>query len=77
MPSYNFRSKETGEVVEKFLSISQREEFLAEGNWEQVHLQAPQTVSHTDGVLSKTDDSYRDLLKTIKKNSGRGNTIKI
>lgn len=60
-----------------FLSISDREEFLALGEWEQVHLTAPMTVTHTGGVLSKTDDSYKDLLKTIKKNSGRNNTIKV
>lgn len=77
MPSYNFRNKKTGELIEKVLPISERETFLESGEWEQIHTTAPKTVSHTGGVLSKTDSNYRDLLKNIKKNSGRGNTIKV
>lgn len=77
MPSYTFRNKQTGEIQDKFVSISARDQLVEQGEWEQIHTACPMTVTHVDGILSKTDDNWRDLLKTIKKNSGRGNTIKV
>lgn len=42
MPTYNFRHKDSGEILEEFMSISARTEFLAEHpEYEQVILEAP------------------------------------
>lgn len=42
MPTYNFRQRETGEIIEKFFSISSRTEFLAtHPEYEQMILEAP------------------------------------
>lgn len=77
MPTYNLKNTETGEVEEKFLSISQMEALVASGKYKVIILTAPGDLGHTDGILSKTSSGWKDLLKTIKKNSGRGNTIKV
>lgn len=77
MPTYDLRNKETGEVKEMILSISKKEEMVASGEWEQVHLASTTIVSDVGGLLSKADDGFKDLLKNIKKHSGRRNTIKV
>ena len=40
-------------------------------------LKFPGIVSQQGSLLSKTDDGWKDNLKRIKQNSGKGNTIKI
>lgn len=43
MPTYSFRDKTTGEIFDKILRISEREQFLTDNpNLEQVLLSAPQ-----------------------------------
>lgn len=43
MPLYDFRNKLTGEIIEKSMKISEREQFLRDNpNLEQVILSAPQ-----------------------------------
>ena len=76
MPLYDLKNKETGEVKEHFISISDMEELVASGEWEQV-LSVPHHVSEVGDVFSRTPDSFRDLKKAIKKGSGSGNTIKV
>ena len=70
MPTYNFKNKETGEVWEVFLSISEREELLKDPNIEQVHVGAPMIVG---GLNQKPSEGFRDILKQIKKNNVRSN----
>ena len=42
MPTYNFRHKETGEVIECFLSMSQHSQFLLDHpEYETIILEAP------------------------------------
>lgn len=67
---------ETGEIKEMYLSISERESLLESGKYTQ-ELATPNFVSQTGGTLSKTSGDWKDLLKTIKKGSGRGNTVKV
>ena len=76
MPTYTLRNKKTKEIEEHFVSIARMKEMKNEG-YEVVHLTPPSDLGHTDGMLSKTDDSWKDMLKTIKKHSGKGNTIKV
>jgi len=77
MPTYTFRNKETGEVIEEFCSIAQRQEKLDSGKYEQIINAKPDIISMRGDAISKTSGDYRDLLKRIKKGSGRGNTIKV
>lgn len=77
MPTYDLRNKETGEVVERFMKISEKEKLIEEGEWEQVHLGAMKIVRTTTSSLSKTSNAWRDHLKHIKSQSGRSNTIKV
>jgi hypothetical protein len=74
MPEYSFKHKETGEVVTLVLSLAEREEFLKDENWKQV-LSTPNIVGQVGSLYAKTDDGWKDTLKSIKKASGRGNTI--
>ena len=74
MPIYTFRNVETDEVEEVSMRISQLDEFKAANpHLHQVHLTAPQLAR--DAGNKKPDSGFRDVLKSIKKASGRNNTI--
>lgn len=65
MPLYNFRNKETGEVVELSMRISELDQYKASHpEMEIVHLSAA-TVVRDVGL--KPSDGFRDVLKSIKK----------
>lgn len=70
MPTYDLKNTKTGEVKEMIISISKKEEMVASGEWEQVHLGVPDLVTHTGSVLSKTSGDWKNKLDQIKKNSG-------
>lgn len=76
MPTYDLRNTGTGEVEEHFVSISKKEEMVESGEWEQVHRETADMVTHTGNILSQTSGDWRDLLKRVKKGSGRSNSIK-
>jgi hypothetical protein len=40
-------------------------------------LSTPNFVTQTGNTISKTSTDWRDLLKKVKKGSGRGNTINV
>lgn len=71
------RNKETGEEKEIIVSYSRLREMTDSGEWEQVHKSSGTIVTHVGGTLNTTSDGWKDLLKTMKKNSGRGNTIRV
>lgn len=76
MPLYTLINKETGEEVEHFFSSwKDKDAFLEDNPDLKQKLVAPNMVSQVGSNLSKTDDGWKDLLKTVKKGSGRGNTI--
>lgn len=76
MPTYNMKNAETGEVVVVTITLAEREEMLASGQWVQ-ELAAPSFVTMPGGTLSRTSSDWKDLLKKIKKGSGKANTIKV
>lgn len=74
MPSYNFKNNDTGEVTEVILKISELDSFKSDNpHLSQVHLSAPK-LARDDG-RQKPDDGFRDVLRSIKKASGRGANI--
>lgn len=75
MPTYTMKHKQTGEIKEMILSLSEREALLDRGEWEQM-LATPKMVTGVVGTLKQAGDGWKDLLGEIKKGSGRGNTIK-
>lgn len=76
MPTYDMKNVKTGEVKEMFLKIAEKEAMVESGEWEQVHTGAMKIVRTTTSSLSKTPDSWKDKLKTMKKHHGRYSTIK-
>lgn len=74
MPTYTFKDSRTDETVEFKLRISELDNFKSENpHLQQVVLSSAQLVSGTDRM--KPDDNFRDVLKSIKKASGRRNHI--
>ena len=75
MPTYTMKNLETDEVREMFMSLSERENLLATGKFKQ-ELATPGFVTMPGGTLSKTSGDWRNLMTKIKKEAGRGNTVK-
>lgn len=76
MPLYTMKNIASGEVEDMYMNYSAKLELETKGEWKQIHTSAPSLVRTTTSSISKTPDSYKDLLKTIKKKSGSSNTIK-
>ena len=67
MPLFTFKNLETGEVVELLLSQQEREDYLRD-NPNMVHMLQPiRTADPTRLMGKKPDESFRDVLRTIKK----------
>ena len=75
MPIYQYKNEKTGEVSDKFMSISDMEQFEIDNP----HMKKMiQPVAFGDAMrmgVKKTDDSVNDLMKRIKKHNA-GSTIK-
>ena len=74
MPRYDMQNIKTGEVTEMVLSLSEREELLATGEYKQL-LSKPNFVGTVGGTLSRTSDGWKEVLSRVKKGSGKDNTI--
>ena len=78
IPTYDVRNKDTGEEKEVILSYDALQVFIKDGTWSQIHKSGASTISYRDTVMcSQTSGDWRDLVKKIKKGSGRDNTIKV
>ena len=76
MSFYNFKDKESGEVTEVSLRISDLDQYKTDNpNLEQVHLSAPATISGTKSAMRTAGKDWENHLDRMKKGSGRGNTI--
>ena len=77
MPTYQLQNDKTGEVKEIFCSYKDKDKILKEHgkNWRwligapEIQYQALQSNTKRAG------SHWNDILKTIKKNSGKGSTI--
>ena len=66
MPTYTFKDKNTGEVTEKFMTISAREQFLVDNpHLETMISGAPMLVDPVRIGIRKTDSGFREVLKKI------------
>lgn len=74
MPTYTFEHKKTGETKTEIMSISSRDQFLADNpDWIQLIVSAAGIVGGT-GDRGKPDNVFNDMLKEMKK-SNPGSTI--
>lgn len=80
MPQYEFKNKETGEVTEVLLRLSEYDEWKKNNpQWERYHSSGsvPKVVSGTKSALSMAGKDWEKHLTNIKKASGKDNTIKV
>lgn len=74
MPTYDFRNKETGEITERIMSMSEREQFLLDNpHMEQVLLSAPQVNADPIG-RNQHGKAFREVLNKIH-NKTPGSTL--
>lgn len=74
MPTYDFRHRETGEIVEKLMKISEREDFLRDNpQYESVILSAPSIGDPIRLGVRKPDQGFREVLQKAKAAHPRGN----
>jgi hypothetical protein len=66
MPLYDFRNKDTGEVFEKMMSISSKEEYLATNpNIESVITGLPPLIDPVRLGVRKNDSGFKEVLQRI------------
>ena len=74
MPFYPMKNKETGEVSEMFMTISERDQFLKDNPHFTQLLTIPGFGNPVGIGSKKLPDGYKDILRTIKKKH-RGTNI--
>jgi len=76
VPTYEFRDKDTGEIHEKFLSFSGKDQYLLENpHLEQTMTQAPGLVSGVSGSKqNRVPDGFKEVLSKISE-SHRGSNL--
>lgn len=78
MPLYEFRNRETGEVSETTLRISEYDQYLEDNpDLERIFTKGLGLVSDSKSPLTRAGKNWEDHLSRIKKGSGRENTIKV
>ena len=65
MPTYSFRNKKTDEYFDKFMSLSAREQYLADNPDLEVVIGGAPAFNYS-GVSQKPDAGFRDVLKEIR-----------
>lgn len=64
MPTYTFRNKQTGDTVDKIMSWSSRQEYLAANPDMEAVICGASIVSAVNGTTPPS--GFRDVLKTMK-----------
>jgi len=74
MPTYNFKHKETDEIIEKVMKISERDQWLTNNpEYESILLGAPLLGDPIRLGLKKPDQGFREVLAKAKEAHPRGN----
>ena len=76
MPVYTLKNIKTGKEWDITCSYKDLQFELKKKNIEQV-FKMPAMVGTTKSNLTRAGSEWQDLLKTMKKKSGRGNTINV
>ena len=74
MPTYNFQHKETGEIIELVMKISERDSWLQEHpEYESVITGAPSIGDPIRLGVRKPDQGFREVLQKAKAAHPKGN----
>ena len=65
MPLYDFKNKDTGEVFEKFMSISSKEEYLKENPNIEPILSSNMMIDPFRLGIRKSDQGFKEVLQRI------------
>jgi hypothetical protein len=65
MPTYTFLNKETGEVFDKLMSYSSRQEYLEQNPNLEIVMGAPAMGDSVRLGIRRTDDGFREVLSRI------------
>jgi hypothetical protein len=65
MPIYDFRYKDTGEVFEKFMSISSKQEYLDSNPNIEAVLSAPPLIDSVRLGIRRPDQGFKEVLQRI------------
>jgi len=66
MPLYDFKDKETGEIITKMVKIADREQFLKDNpNLESI-ISAPRITTGDSSALQKAGDGWKEVQDRIK-----------
>jgi anaerobic ribonucleoside-triphosphate reductase len=68
MPTYNFRNIKTGEIIEEFMSISARDEFLEKNKHLEAYIDEAPMFSYSgakDFSGGKTDNTFKEVMQKI------------
>jgi hypothetical protein len=76
MPTYTMVNVSTGEEKEMFMSMSERDEFLVDGEYKQ-KLITPTFISQHGSTHNKAGDGWKDVLRRVKSGAGRDNSIDV
>jgi hypothetical protein len=74
MPLFEFRNKETGEVIEKFMGISAREEWLAENPNMETVISGSSFIDPVRLGVRRPDQGFKEVLQRIHEKTA-GSTL--
>lgn len=77
MPTYEFRNKQTGEVFEKIMKISEKEVFLLDNpNVESWIATAPSLGDPVRLGVTKNDSGWKEVLSKISERTPGGKALR-
>ena len=76
MPTYDFENTKTGEVFEKFISISDKEKYLKDNPDIRQCVSGINIVGGVSGISYKTDSGWNDNLTRIAEAHPQSNLAK-
>lgn len=66
MPTYSFRNKETGEIFDQVMKISERDQYLLDNpQLESIITGAPMMMDPVRAGVRKTDNGFKEVLQKI------------
>ena len=66
MPTYEFKDKETGEVEELFMKLSEKDQFLKDNPNLKQQITAPNFITRRDGdVLKAAGSGWNEVLQKV------------
>lgn len=74
MPTYEFRNKETGEIIEKFMSISSREQFILDNPHLEQTITRPPQINADPISNNQHRKGFKEVLNKIHQRTA-GSTL--